>query len=247
MVEPNCCFISMCMLHVTFQLRVPWAQFSAQCARFGMPASQSQVCLRNTCMRISLRPLTASTVATLVTVLALALLVAHAAAIAALASGALFASNFAMIAVQPVRTAAHIVANAAAAILAGYHALGCYINKTTKHKRAVSMGQISSRGTTHNIHSAGRNILLSIGICPFVCICRHSGTSLCKYLTRNATKQNETKKTGTQIDYYIYLPYPCSCLEPDTQNTQHHVQKGVCVGHATNSQISAHSALSCHK
>lgn len=35
---------------------------------------------------------------------------------------------------------------------------------------------------THSIHSAGHNILLSIGICPSVCICRHSSTSPCKYL-----------------------------------------------------------------
>lgn len=68
--------------------------------------------------------LTTSTVTTLVAIMALALLVAHAAAMAALAGGTLLASNFAMIAAQSVRAAAFVVANAASAILTGYHALG---------------------------------------------------------------------------------------------------------------------------
>lgn len=63
--------------------------------------------------------------ASLITVLALAALVAQTdPSVAALTGGSLFPSDFTMIAAQPIGAAAQIVANATAAILAGYYTLG---------------------------------------------------------------------------------------------------------------------------
>lgn len=45
--------------------------------------------------------------------------------VTALTGGSLFTSDFTMIAAQSVRAAAQIVANATAAVLTGYHTLGC--------------------------------------------------------------------------------------------------------------------------
>lgn len=120
-VEPNCCFLLLCG-YVTCHISMPFgAQLHAQCARFGKPAKCKWNEVGRTGMRLSLWPLTSSTV---ISSVAFAVLVAPAAALAAFARGALFPADFAVIATQAIRTAAEIVANAASPVFTGYYTFG---------------------------------------------------------------------------------------------------------------------------
>lgn len=166
-------------------VRVAWgrSERTAQCARFGMPEINKCGDREKNAMgagifaKMSLWALTTSTVASLITVLALAALVAQTdPSVTAFTGGSLLASDFTMIAAQTVRAAAQIIANATAAILTGYHTLGC------KQIAQFVNSSISGFRCTYSIHNVARSSPWCTDTCPSVCICRRSCTSPCRYL-----------------------------------------------------------------